>query len=224
MKNWRISDAWSVLRLHDKREKFRDPGFGCSVSSSTSLARATTDIASGAQLQTLSEFGYAVASSIYSSWMRSMNTKTAVRPKARVLKDIYTERDSQSHKTAKGKKLSVRTLKVPGFDPKGIHRFILPFTVFLKLKDIGANVLPGYQEEFVDVAMSLEQGNAYAKLAGTSRFEGGGTAGIGGHHATGRLNPRSSRPRYLASRCNRRKVFLRKATALLMSEEHERMR
>lgn len=96
-----------------------------------------------------------------------MNTKTAVRPKARVLKDIYTERDSQSHKTAKGKKLSVRTVKAPGLGPKGNHRFVLPFTVFLKFKDIGANILPSYQEEFVDVAMSLEQGNAYAKLAGT---------------------------------------------------------
>jgi hypothetical protein len=30
-----------------------------------------------------------------------------------VLKDIYTERDGDSHKTAKGKKLSVRTVKAP---------------------------------------------------------------------------------------------------------------
>lgn len=66
MNNWRISDALAVLRLHDKREKFRDPDFGCSVSSATSLARATTAIASGAEFQTVSEFGYAVASSIYS--------------------------------------------------------------------------------------------------------------------------------------------------------------
>jgi SNF2 family DNA or RNA helicase len=82
-----------------------------------------------------------------------------------VLKDIYTERDGQSHKTAKGKKLSVRTVKAPGFGPKGIHRFVLPFTVFLKLKDIGANVLPTYQEEFVDLLMTDEQGAAYTKLA-----------------------------------------------------------
>ncbi|MFP7916706.1 DEAD/DEAH box helicase, partial [Pseudomonas aeruginosa] len=61
-----------------------------------------------------------------------------------VLKDIYTERDGDSHKTARGKKLSVRTVKAPGFGPKGIHRFVLPFTVFLKLKDIGGNVLPDY--------------------------------------------------------------------------------
>ncbi|MHA5803242.1 DEAD/DEAH box helicase family protein, partial [Pseudomonas aeruginosa] len=74
-----------------------------------------------------------------------------------VLKDIYTERDGDSHKTARGKKLSVRTVKAPGFGPKGIHRFVLPFTVFLKLKDIGGNVLPDYQEEFVDVPMAPEQ-------------------------------------------------------------------
>ncbi|EPL06794.1 MULTISPECIES: DEAD/DEAH box helicase [Pseudomonas] len=83
-----------------------------------------------------------------------------------VLKDIYTERDNESHKTAKGKKLSVRTVKAPGFGPKGIHRFVLPFTVFLKLKDIGGNVLPAYQEEFIDIAMSAEQASAYQQLAG----------------------------------------------------------
>ncbi|MFC6299118.1 SNF2-related protein [Pseudomonas spelaei] len=83
-----------------------------------------------------------------------------------VLKDIYTERDNESHKTANGKKLSVRTVKAPGFGPKGIHRFVLPFTVFLKLKDIGGNVLPAYQEEFIDITMSAEQASAYQQLAG----------------------------------------------------------
>ncbi len=83
-----------------------------------------------------------------------------------VLKDIYTERDNESHKTARGKKLSVRTVKAPGFGPKGIHRYVLPFTVFLKLKDIGGNVLPAYQEDFVDVAMDADQALAYQKLAG----------------------------------------------------------
>ena len=83
-----------------------------------------------------------------------------------VLKDIYTERENESHKTAKGKKLSVRTVKAPGFGPKGIHRFVLPFTVFLKLKDIGGNILPTYQEEFIDIAMSAEQALAYQQLAG----------------------------------------------------------
>lgn len=88
-----------------------------------------------------------------------------------VLKDIYTERDGDSHKTARGKKLSVRTVKAPGFGPKGIHRFVLPFTVFLKLKDIGGNVLPDYQEEFVDVPMAPEQVSAYQRLAATLTAE-----------------------------------------------------
>ncbi len=83
-----------------------------------------------------------------------------------VLKDIYTERDTESHKTAKGKKLSIRTVKAPGFGPKGIHRFVLPYTVFLKLKDIGGNVLPAYQEELIDIAMTADQATAYQQLAG----------------------------------------------------------
>jgi superfamily II DNA or RNA helicase len=82
-----------------------------------------------------------------------------------VLKDIYTERESSAHKTAKGKKLTVRTAKAPGFGPKGILRCVLPFTVFLKLKDIGGNVLPPYEEAFRAVAMDTEQGQAYAQLA-----------------------------------------------------------
>lgn len=82
-----------------------------------------------------------------------------------VLKDIYTERESASHKTAKGKKLTVRTAKAPGFGPKGVLRCVLPFTVFLKLKDIGGNVLPPYEESFRAISMDAEQAEAYAQLA-----------------------------------------------------------
>ncbi len=85
-----------------------------------------------------------------------------------VLKDIYTSReeDAASHKTARGKKVTVRTVKAPGFGPKGILRCILPFTVFLRLRDIGGNVLPPYDEEFREVAMNAEQEAAYGQLAG----------------------------------------------------------
>jgi SNF2 family DNA or RNA helicase len=82
-----------------------------------------------------------------------------------VLKDIYSERDAPAHKTARGKKVSVRTVKAPGFGPKGILRCILPFTVFLKLRDIGGNVLPPYEEEFREVAMDVEQAQAYSRLS-----------------------------------------------------------
>ena len=45
-------------------------------------------------------------------------------------------------------------------------RCVLPFTVFLKLKDIGGNVLPPYDEEFREVAMDTAQAAAYRDLAG----------------------------------------------------------
>ncbi|GMV69067.1 MAG: hypothetical protein AMXMBFR76_15060 [Pseudomonadota bacterium] len=82
-----------------------------------------------------------------------------------VLKDIYSESKSTAHKTAKGSKVSVRTVKAPGFGPKGVLRCILPFTVFLKLKDIGGNVLPPYDEEFREVAMEADQATAYRGLS-----------------------------------------------------------
>src|SRR3546814_21124276 len=74
-----------------------------------------------------------------------------------VLKDIFSESDGPAHKTAKGTKVSVRTVKAPGFGPKGVLRCILPFTIFLKLKDIGGNVLPPYDEEFREVQMDVAQ-------------------------------------------------------------------
>ncbi|EKM4240790.1 SWF/SNF helicase family protein, partial [Pseudomonas aeruginosa] len=83
-----------------------------------------------------------------------------------VLKDIYSESTGTAHKTAKGTKVSVRTVKAPGFGPKGVLRCILPFTIFLKLKDIGGNILPPYDEEFREVAMDTAQAAAYRDLAG----------------------------------------------------------
>jgi hypothetical protein len=83
-----------------------------------------------------------------------------------VLKDIYSESKVVAHKTAKGSKMTVRTVKAPGFGPKGVLRYILPFTVFLKLKDIGGNVLPSYDEEFREVLMDTAQASAYRDLSG----------------------------------------------------------
>lgn len=83
-----------------------------------------------------------------------------------VLKDVYKESSSASHRTAKGKKMTVRTSKAPGFGPVGIMRYVLPITVFLKLRDIGQKVLPPYEEQFIEVAMTEEQGEAYRRMAG----------------------------------------------------------
>lgn len=60
--------------------------------------------------------------------------------------------------------MTVRTVKAPGFGPKGIARFVLPYTAFLKLKDIGQNVLPPYREHFIEVNMTIAQGKCYVKL------------------------------------------------------------
>lgn len=82
-----------------------------------------------------------------------------------ILKDIYKESSSTSHRTARGKSITHRTSKGPGFGPKGIMRYVLPCTAFLKLKDIGGNVLPPYREVFTEVEMTQEQGSAYRELS-----------------------------------------------------------
>jgi hypothetical protein len=81
-----------------------------------------------------------------------------------VLKDIYKETSSRSHRTSKAKEITHRVAKAPGFGPKGIMRFVLPVTAFLKLKDLGADVLPPYTEEFVEVSMTDEQDEAYRRM------------------------------------------------------------
>ncbi|OOG28851.1 DEAD/DEAH box helicase [Thioalkalivibrio denitrificans] len=82
-----------------------------------------------------------------------------------ILKDVYKESETDSHRTARGKRMTVRTSKAPGFGPKGIARYVLPFTVFLKLRDIGGDVLPAYGEHYVEVDMDLEQAERYAALS-----------------------------------------------------------
>jgi SNF2-related domain/Helicase conserved C-terminal domain len=85
-----------------------------------------------------------------------------------VIKDIYTEREKSgsSHRTARGQKSTNHaTSKGPGFGPKGIMRYVLPITTFLKLKEIGGDVLPPYEEFFVGIPMTDEQQAAYTQMA-----------------------------------------------------------
>ena len=81
-----------------------------------------------------------------------------------VLKDIYKETSRTSHRTAKGHQVTHRVTKAPGFGPKGILRYVLPITVFLKLRDIGQKVLPSYDEYFTGVEMTEAQAEAYTSL------------------------------------------------------------
>ena len=84
-----------------------------------------------------------------------------------ILKDIHKETDGGSHRTARGNNVSHRTSKGPGFSPMGIMRYILPITAFLKLKDIGGDVLPPYQEHFREVPMTAEMRGVYHTLSTT---------------------------------------------------------
>ena len=84
-----------------------------------------------------------------------------------ILKQVFTERDSVCHKTSKGKQVTKRTQRAPGFGPKGILRYVLPYTVFLRLKEIGDNILPKYEEKYSEVPMSENQRYEYEKLSST---------------------------------------------------------
>ena len=88
-----------------------------------------------------------------------------------ILKDIYKESEGDNHRTARGKRMTVRTVKAPGFGPKGIARYVLPFTAFLKLKDIGDKVLPPYHEHFQEVTMTADQAERYQALESTLTAE-----------------------------------------------------
>lgn len=83
-----------------------------------------------------------------------------------VIKDIYKTRDDEakSHRTARGRQTVHRATKGPGFGPNGIMRYVVPITAFLKLKQIGGNVLPPYEEHFEGVAMTPVQLEWYRKL------------------------------------------------------------
>lgn len=84
-----------------------------------------------------------------------------------VLKDICKIKEGDNHRTSRGKRMVVNTVKGPGFGPLGIAQCVLPFTVFLKLKDIGQKVLPPYNERYVDIEMDGDQLQLYVDLERT---------------------------------------------------------
>ena len=87
-----------------------------------------------------------------------------------VLKDIVrngsmgTEYDQGSFSSSKAQRSQVRTVKAPGFSPLGIMRYVLPITVFLKLRDLDEGVLPGYTEYFRPVEMDEAQTAVYRDM------------------------------------------------------------
>ena len=81
-----------------------------------------------------------------------------------ILKQIYKETDEGNHRTAKGKRMTVHTAKAPGFGPKGVAQYVLPYTAFLKLEQIGGNVLPDYDEDFINVTMTSDMRETYSRM------------------------------------------------------------
>jgi SNF2-related domain len=103
-------------------------------------------------------FGYSKRGSLSTASMRFLREHGVVT-------DIYKTCDEKkAHRTAKGEQVSHHAHKSPGFGPQGIMRYVMPITVFLKLRDIGGNVLPRYDEEYLDVAMEPDQESAYRGL------------------------------------------------------------
>ena len=113
-------------------------------------------------------FGYQRGSLSTASWafMRSHG----------VVKDIYKQSsrhddEQRSHRTAKGRSVTHREAKAPGFGPAGVMRYVLPMSAFLKLKEIGGTVLPPYEEFFTGVPMEPEQQAQYLRLANALKGE-----------------------------------------------------
>ncbi|WP_394230585.1 SNF2-related protein [Shewanella colwelliana] len=81
-----------------------------------------------------------------------------------IIKEIMKVSSEDNHKTAKGKNIRVSQTRAPGFGPLGVARYVLPYTAFLKLKDIGNNILPAYEEFFEGVDLSPEMEDEYRSL------------------------------------------------------------
>ncbi|GLO64099.1 hypothetical protein MACH09_46070 [Vibrio sp. MACH09] len=78
-----------------------------------------------------------------------------------IIKEVMKVTDEANHRTAKGKNLRVSQTRAPGFGPLGVAKYVLPYTVFVKLQDMGEGILPDYQEHFIDVHMSEEMQTHY---------------------------------------------------------------
>lgn len=77
-----------------------------------------------------------------------------------LLETVYKSTES-SLKTSKGNRQSVNTRKRPGFSPEAVMRHILPFTCFMRLQDIGENVLPEFNEHYHEVKLDHATQSTY---------------------------------------------------------------
>lgn len=82
-----------------------------------------------------------------------------------VLKKTFrTTKEDSDFRTAKAKRETMHVTKAPGFGPLGIMQYLLPVTVFIKLRDIDGQILPPYTEQLIPVTMTTEQTAEYLPL------------------------------------------------------------
>ena len=79
-------------------------------------------------------------------------------------KSFHKSKEDSNFRTSKGKRQAIRVSKAPGFGPLGVTQYLLPITVFVKLRDIDGQALPPYTEHFVNVSMTPEQTVQYKVL------------------------------------------------------------
>ena len=81
-----------------------------------------------------------------------------------ITKSNGKEYDNGAFSSSRATRTTTRIARAPGFSPLGLMRYVLPMTVFLKLKDIGQDVLPPYEEHFHRVFMPDDMAMEYKKM------------------------------------------------------------
>ncbi|WP_373741618.1 DEAD/DEAH box helicase family protein [Neisseria sp.] len=81
-----------------------------------------------------------------------------------IVRRVGIEYSTGAFSSSKAERNHVRTAKAPGFSPLGIMRYVLPITVFLKLRDLGEGILPDYREVFRPVEMTEGQRSVYGQM------------------------------------------------------------
>ncbi|MFA0077686.1 SNF2-related protein [Vibrio artabrorum] len=81
-----------------------------------------------------------------------------------IIKEVMKVSEEGHHKTAKGKALRVSQTRAPGFGPLGVAKYVLPYTVFVKLSEMQVGVLPDYQEYFEEIELTPDMDAYYTEM------------------------------------------------------------